>query len=115
MKSTGWRDMSQVELTSFNGTSVTFIWCVYHVHHADQLRHRDRIGRVRFGKRDNVKSIGIFTSGDKAQAAVETVRDQPGFIDEPNCFSIVRLPTDTDFWPQGFRATLRRSETSSSG
>ena len=86
------------------------IWCVYHVEHSDALRHRDRVGRIRVGKRDGLCFIGWFSSRDMAKSAIQSVITQPGFVDEPDCFLILEFPMNADLWPLGFRSTLRRKK-----
>lgn len=78
------------------------IWQVYHVPHSDPMRHRDSIGRVRFAKGDHILFIGCFSSAEKAHAAVASIKDQPGFADEPDCFIVARYPMGVDLWPLGF-------------
>jgi hypothetical protein len=84
------------------------IWCVYHVEHSDALRHRDRVGRIRIGKRDELCLIGTFSSLDTARSAILSVITKPGFIDEPDCFAILEFPVNVDLWPLGFRPSLHR-------
>jgi hypothetical protein len=83
------------------------MWCVYHIEHSQPLRHRDRLGRVRLGKSDSVCLIGWFADRITAEAAVLSVSTQPGFVDEPDCFTILEIPLDVDLWPLGFEPTWR--------
>lgn len=50
----------------------------------------------------SVKIIGIYTSEELAQAAIERTRSLPGFIDHPNAFKIDRYDIDQDHWSRGF-------------
>jgi hypothetical protein len=49
-----------------------------------------------------VKVIGIYSSAALAEAAIERARILPGFVDQPDCFSIERYQVDNDHWPRGF-------------
>jgi hypothetical protein len=49
-----------------------------------------------------VKVIGIYSSQAVAEAAMERVRVLPGFVDQPDSFSIDRYNVDEDHWTRGF-------------
>ena len=49
-----------------------------------------------------VKVIGIYSSERLADAAVERARVLPGFLDDPNNFTVHRFDVDKDHWPRGF-------------
>ncbi|MCL6741096.1 hypothetical protein LZ518_08130 [Sphingomonas sp. RB56-2] len=49
-----------------------------------------------------VKVVGLYSSLDLAEAARERARGLPGFIDEPDGFSIEQYEVDRDHWPRGF-------------
>jgi len=49
-----------------------------------------------------VKIIGVYTSEELAQAAVERTRSLPGFADHPDGFRVERYDIDRDHWPRGF-------------
>ncbi|HEY5458464.1 MAG TPA: hypothetical protein VIJ81_03215 [Sphingomicrobium sp.] len=49
-----------------------------------------------------VKVVGIYTSRSLAEAAEERSRLLPGFVDEPDGFSIEQYEVDHDHWPRGF-------------
>lgn len=51
---------------------------------------------------DRVKVIGIYTSRQLAEAALERARVLPGFCDEPEGFTIEQYDIDQDHWPRGF-------------
>lgn len=48
------------------------------------------------------KDIGLYTTEDKAEAALLRLKDQPGFRDWPDGFRIFRAPLDRDGWADGF-------------
>jgi hypothetical protein len=52
--------------------------------------------------RDEIKRIGIYTSFDKAGAAIKRLRTQAGFIDHPDGFLINEVKLDRDGWTEGF-------------
>jgi hypothetical protein len=100
--------MAETVAQGFLGSSV---WGVHHIHHHyNPLRHRDKIGRVRLGKWDNMFFIGWFESQLAAESAVRSIKTQPGFVDEPDCFVVVEYPVDVDLWPLGLELTLRRTK-----
>ncbi len=49
-----------------------------------------------------VKVIGIYSSKALAEAAEERSRLLPGFVEEPNGFTIERYEIDKDHWSRGF-------------
>lgn len=49
-----------------------------------------------------VKVIGIYSSEALAEEAMERARVLPGFIEQPDCFTIERYDVDKDHWPRGF-------------
>jgi hypothetical protein len=83
------------------------VWCLYHVHHHNPLRHRDNIGRIRIGKRDDCKWIGVFATADDARNAAESIVNESGFSAEPDCFLILCVPLNVDFLPRGFPRKYR--------
>jgi hypothetical protein len=51
---------------------------------------------------EEVKRIGIYTSEEKAKAAKERLRAQPGFVEYPEGFEINEVRLDRDGWTEGF-------------
>lgn len=51
---------------------------------------------------EDVKLVGIYSTKEKAQAALERVANQPGFCDFPDGFSIGEIVVDQDHWLEGF-------------
>jgi hypothetical protein len=49
-----------------------------------------------------VKVIGIYSSKAMAEKAEERSRLLPGFVEEPEGFTIERYEIDKDHWPRGF-------------
>ena len=49
-----------------------------------------------------VKVIGIYSSEALAEAVIQRTRILPGFIDQPDCFTIQPYDVDKDYWPRGF-------------
>jgi hypothetical protein len=49
-----------------------------------------------------VKVIGIYSTKALAEAAEERTRILPGFVEEPDGFTIERYEIDKDHWPRGF-------------
>jgi hypothetical protein len=49
-----------------------------------------------------VKVVGVYSSRELAEAAVERTRLLPGFADEPDGFTIEQYEVGRDHWPRGF-------------
>ena len=54
------------------------------------------------GNDDDEKFIGVYASLANAEAAIQRVKDQPGFRDHPDGFEICEYPIGKDHWEQGF-------------
>jgi homoserine kinase type II len=52
--------------------------------------------------RDEEKFIGIYSTEEKAKAAIEQLRTQPGFGDYPDGFEIHPQQVDVTSWDEGF-------------
>jgi hypothetical protein len=55
------------------------------------------------------KLIGVYSSKELAQEAIERLRDKPGFRDYPERWKIDDWDLDEDEWLEGF-ATVRNGE-----
>jgi hypothetical protein len=53
---------------------------------------------------EDTKFIGVYSSRDKAQAAVMRLNGLPGFVDAPDGFTIDEYPVDQDHWAEGYVA-----------
>ena len=53
--------------------------------------------------KDNLTLVGVYSSREQVEAAVERKRGFPGFCDEPGCFFVTEYPLDTHLWPIGFQ------------
>jgi homoserine kinase type II len=62
---------------------------------------------------ENVKLIGVYRSAEAARAAIDRLKAQPGFRDNPNVvdalrdtddqgFHVDEYPLDKDHWAEGF-------------
>jgi hypothetical protein len=51
---------------------------------------------------ESVKTIGIYSSREAAQQAVDRSRLQPGFRDTPEAFTIDPYWLDQDCWQDGY-------------
>ena len=56
--------------------------------------------------RDEIKLIGVYATQADAEAAVDRLRDQPGFRDWPNGFSINPYELGRDGWTGGFSTVV---------
>jgi hypothetical protein len=51
---------------------------------------------------EDVKLIGVYSSQANAVAAIDRLRQQPGFRDMLEGFTISRYPIDLDHWTEGY-------------
>ena len=51
---------------------------------------------------EEVKLIGIYSSRQRAEAAIERLRSQPGFAGIPDGFTLDEYDLDRDHWAEGF-------------
>jgi hypothetical protein len=51
---------------------------------------------------EDAKLIGVYRSADAAAAAIDRLKDRPGFIDHPNGFHADAYQLDRDHWEEGF-------------
>ena len=51
---------------------------------------------------EDVKFIGVYSSRDKARAAIDRLVVAPGFSENPDGFAIDEYPLDQDHWVEGF-------------
>jgi hypothetical protein len=78
---------------------------VWHIHHFEK-----EPGAAHFGpdeldydeETDDAKLIGVYSTRDGADAAVERTRRLEGFRDEPDCFMIDAYTVDEDGWTDGY-------------
>ncbi|MEQ1510899.1 MAG: hypothetical protein ABL909_10935 [Sphingopyxis sp.] len=52
--------------------------------------------------KEDAKLIGAYSSPESASAAIERLRDQPGFADYVAGFEINTYEIDKDHWSEGF-------------
>jgi hypothetical protein len=78
---------------------MTSVFVVQHVH-------------VREEGVEEVKFIGVYSSREKAQAAVTRLRRQPGFVDASDGFNIDEYRVDQDHWAEGYVAVEGENGTS---
>jgi len=55
---------------------------------------------------DEVKLIGVYSSREMAEAAIERLASKPGFVDHPSGFCIDPCELDQDNWAEGFSTRL---------
>jgi hypothetical protein len=54
---------------------------------------------------EDVKFIGVYSSREKAEAAVARMGRLPGFVDAPDGFHIDEYRVDQDHWAEGYVTT----------
>jgi hypothetical protein len=62
---------------------------------------------------EDVKFIGVYSSRDTAEEAVQRLRAKPGFCDAPEGFSIDPYNLNEDNWTDGY-VTIHHSDEASS-
>lgn len=56
-----------------------------------------------FGLHDEEKFIGVFSSKEKAEEAINLLKNKEGFSDYPKkCFEIDKATVDRPNWTEGF-------------
>lgn len=65
---------------------------VYVLHHVHEFEDGE----------ENVKMIGVYSTQEQAELAVQRMRLQPGFCDTPDGFTIDCYPLDEDNWAEGY-------------
>jgi homoserine kinase type II len=65
------------------------VFVVQHVHVLDE-------------NEEDIKFIGVYSSKESAEGAVQRLRLQPGFSDTPGGFTIDLYEVDQDNWSEGF-------------
>ena len=84
---------------------VHVVWHIHHIDRALDTPHLDEDGSVSFDEGiDDEKLIGIYSSREQAERAVERSARLDGFRDEPECFMINEHVVDEDNWTTGFFA-----------
>ena len=53
---------------------------------------------------EDVKFIGVYSSHEKAQAAITRLSQVPGFSDAPAGFHVDEYQVDKDQWVEGYSA-----------
>jgi len=59
--------------------------------------------RAREEQSDIELLIGVYSSKDEANDAINRLRDKPGFADFPKGFEIAPYELDRDHWVDGFK------------
>ncbi len=62
------------------------------------LQHSREVG----DDEEDIKLIGVFSSEEKGQEAIETLRGKPGFSQYLDGFSLDRYELDHVWWSDGF-------------
>jgi len=59
---------------------------------------------------ESMKLIGVYSSQEAAQRAVDRLKLQPGFRDTPEGFSIDPYSLDEDNWTDGYVTATSKSK-----
>jgi hypothetical protein len=57
-------------------------------------------------REDTELHIGVYSSQEKAQAAIESLCKKPGFMDWPEGFEIHEMKLDRCGWAEGFKSVI---------
>ncbi|CAM4508266.1 hypothetical protein NONI108955_38280 [Nocardia ninae] len=85
------------------------VYLLRHIRHALPLdgspaRHVDADGDLDWDDEegDDIKLLGVYSTGQRAQERIREAKTLPGFRDEPECFHIARYEVDKDEWTSGY-------------
>ncbi|MGH7868549.1 MAG: DUF7336 domain-containing protein, partial [Candidatus Dormibacteraceae bacterium] len=56
---------------------------------------------------EDIKFLGVYSSREKADAAVERLSRLPGFSDAPDGFHVDEYRVDRDHWAEGYVEVAR--------
>ena len=62
------------------------------------------------GDEEDWKFIGVYSSSDNVQAAIQRVTRLPGFSDSPDRFRVEEVALDEDQWKEGFETEAIEDE-----
>lgn len=65
---------------------------------------------IKYDDEEDIKFIGVYSTREKAQAAIERLKTQPGFQDTPDGFCIDEYVVDQDHWTEGYVTVITRHE-----
>jgi hypothetical protein len=83
--------------------NVQLVWHIHHFELPQGVSHRDESGVViNLVEDEDVKIIGIYSSGAAADRAIARARLLEGFREEPDCFIVNEFTVDKDKWTDGF-------------
>lgn len=51
---------------------------------------------------EDEKLIGVYSTRENAEAAIERMKGQPGFVDNVEGFCIARYVMNEDHWTEGY-------------
>lgn len=54
------------------------------------------------GEHEDNKLIGVYSTAQNADAAIQRLKDKPGFRDPSGTFTVDAYPIDQDHWAEGF-------------
>jgi hypothetical protein len=57
-------------------------------------------------REDTELHIGVFSSVEKAQVAIDHLSKKPGFAEWPDGFEIHEIALDRIGWPEGFKSVI---------
>lgn len=55
----------------------------------------------------DIKTIGVYSTLELAEAGIERVGQKPGFKERPEGFYVVRHTVDEDNWTEGFTEKIQ--------
>lgn len=55
---------------------------------------------------EETKLIGVYSTNEQAELAINRLKDKNGFKDRPDAFEISEYELDTDNWTEGFASMI---------
>ena len=71
--------------------TIEFVYLLWHVHKDEELENGQ-----------DIKLIGVYSSNEKAEAALFRAKNLEGFKDHQNGFEVSKYKLDRDGWTAGF-------------
>jgi hypothetical protein len=87
-------------LKSLGGVIALFVYKVFHTEH--KKRHVDKWGDLNVFGENVQRLLGVYSTREAAERAIERMRPLSGFVDEPDCFFIDEDTVDEVGWSEGF-------------
>ena len=78
-----------------------FVYTALHVEH--KKKHIDDEGDLNIYGANIQRMLGVYSTKEAAEEAIQRIKSLPGFVDEPDCFAVDRDTVDEVGWREGFK------------